>query len=1310
MVISGIVVLLAGVIKQRNWSRFMNQSLAASLLLLSVGAFHLHAADPADSHPHLHLIPWPKSVKAEEGYLGLSADTRIVAEDERLVPLANVVVGEIKLLTGLNVKTATGKGGPGDIVLRIDPELRAGAPILRVREREFVRSAEGAHTIDIGSQATITGYDYRAAAEGTATLLQLLGKSDDQFRFPKIKIKDWPHADYCGVMLDVARQDHSLDDVKKVVLLCRLYKARYLQLHLTDDQGWTFPSTKYPQLGTKNYGAHGGIAPRRYKLDELKELVAYADARGVTIVPEFEVPGHSGAAVRAMPEVFDAIHPETKQPIGIGCMNMSSEALYPVLDTLIGEMCEVFHSSPYFHIGSDEVTSGRLSLNPSYRTFMDKHRLKDDHELANHFVREVCGIVKKHGKKAIKWEGLANFATKDVIIMCWEGNSTFATEAQARGYTTITCPWNLAVPWQDWNMYSCNASQLKRSDAVLGATLVAWEQPPLTHITNLRNLASRQERTWGPDNQVTVSGFAERFQPLDAIAGKLIDLPPKALRESQISTPLGTKDFLEPGFSLDGNDATYYESAVAPKAGDHFTITFPQPQSLHAIEVLTGSNGHGLLEAGELQVSADGKQFQTVGKLKAGSVRAVLKENRLLAVRLLATSPEKLPLVVRSINLQSLVELSGAVSNPAAVVGNGSVAALRGDTEFTYPIGACAMPVINRGFTLKLNNGGNAYSYSGPISGKGSVELQGAGPQAPLLLDGSLPNTLDGNWQVFGSVTLAKTPGVAALGGSIIVGGKSDHDAINWNASDQIDDKAQIKVLRSSAGAGRLLLNGHRERVGRLELADGAKLSTGSSVDGVLTVEELIVDGKRQPTGVYTSSEPWLEGNGYVVVGKVEFVDTQGTVKDPAKVFASSQIAALKGSTTFELTTGECATAVIVGNHPFALAAQQEASFSGFVTGTGPIQITAPSNREPLSITGRSTNTYSGATVLTSGVLKLGKERHSIAIPGNLTLGGSSPENVNDGVVWNEDGQLAPSATVTLQGTQPSFLDLNGHQASLSKVTLSKVAQIRTGERGILQVKQFHFDGKRLKDGEYNASQSWLKGTGKVIVDARVDVQGIVGSPESQIGSGNVANLTGKTTFAYPASGCPVDVITNGHTLVLDSGNGNAFALTGSISGNGNVEFHMGPSYTDYKDAPLPIAGDRPNTATGKFLVRKGRVQLEKPKGVDAISGDVIVGGQGFNDCLFWKQGEQIKDTVHITLVDAGSNGAAYLDLNGHVETVASLTLTSKNKVRTASAEGVAGILTVKALVIDGVSKPAGKYMAETEKWIDGKGAVMVAP
>ena len=121
-------------------------------------------------------------------------------------------------------------------------------------------------------------------------------------------------------------------------------------------------------------------------------------------------------------------------------------------------------------------------------------------------------------------------------------------------------------------------------------------------------------------------------------------------------------------------------------------------------------------------------------------------------------------------------------------------------------------------------------------------------------------------------------------------------------------------------------------------------------------------------------------------------------------------------------------------------------------------------------------------------------------------------------------------------------------------------------------------------------------------------------------------------------------------------------------------------------------------------------MQLEKPAGVAAISGDVTVGGQGFNDCLFWVNSDQLEDSVKITLIGAGSNGAAHLHLNGCSETVAGLTMTAGNTIKTDAVGGASGVLTVKTLMIDGVKKPAGSYTSATEKWIEGKGKVVVQP
>ena len=154
----------------------------------------------------------------------------------------------------------------------------------------------------------------------------------------------------------------------------------------------------------------------------------------------------------------------------------------------------------------------------------------------------------------------------------------------------------------------------------------------------------------------------------------------------------------------------------------------------------------------------------------------------------------------------------------------------------------------------------------------------------------------------------------------------------------------------------------------------------------------------------------------------------------------------------------------------------------------------------------------------------------------------------------------------------------------------------------------------------------------------------------------------------------------------------------------------MAPSSSHLKDKALILTGTKLNTTTGKFHIATGRVSLEKPEGVDAISGDVLVGGQGFNDCLFWGHSNQIKDSATITVLNAGNNGAAYLHLNGCNESVAALVMNPNTSIKTDNPEGQSGTLTVKSLTVNSIKKSAGTYTAATEKWIEGKGKIVVMP
>jgi hexosaminidase len=523
----------------------------------------------------LPLIPRPKSLAREPGEMVLTGQGRIVVTDPKLSPLGRVLSDEIYLTTGLRLRTTGGKPRGGDIVLRLSPGVKAGTKILSVRAGKLVRTDEGAHTLKVTDRAEVAGFDYRAAAEGTATLLQAIRADGKRFVLPRMTVRDWPHADFTGAMVDVARQENTLESLRQCVQVCRLYKVRYLHLHLTDDQAWTFPSTAFPKLGARNGAAHGGPAPRRYDLDALKALVKYADARGVTLVPEIEMPGHTGAARGAMPAVFSCVDPKTGKVGDVGMFNLASPKLYEALDTLIGEVADVFASSPFIHLGGDEISGlAALAARPETKAFMKQKGLKNPGELLNYFTLRVDEMVRKRGKKSVLWEGGAMEASKDIVVVAWDGNSRSAERLAAKGITTITCPWNLGVPWPKWDMYVCNGSFLKRTDPVLGAMIVAWERTGEVHVQMLRDgVPRRQERTWGPDNVIVEKDFDSRFAATDRLLDLLLfgfhvkhDPPVKvealAHRLCRITTPVSLA----------------VESAV-PGATLHYTLDGREPRA-----------------------------------------------------------------------------------------------------------------------------------------------------------------------------------------------------------------------------------------------------------------------------------------------------------------------------------------------------------------------------------------------------------------------------------------------------------------------------------------------------------------------------------------------------------------------------------------------------------------------------------------------------------------------------------------------------------------------------------------------------------
>ena len=464
--------------------------LSVSLTFVVAATLYAQSITPPATDPALDsltIVPWPKSARVAQGEMALSAKNRIVVAAPALRGLAEIFSREVLSLTGLRLAVATGTAQASDISLALDPALKGEAYVVNVTDRAVIRGA-----------------DYNAVAMGTVTLLQSMEKRGDAVRLPQVTVEDGPQSPYCGMMLDIARKFHSLDVLRDCVEMCRFYKIHYFRLHMTDDQSFMFPSTAFPQLGHAE--------KRCYTVEELRALVKYADQRGVTLVPELELPGHAGPLVGAFPEVFGFKDAKTGKYGYAGMFNIFSEKAAPIIETLIGELCDVFASSPYIHLGGDEV--GYYDREAAGVVLQGRGLTVE--EATKQFYTRVYGAVRKRGKQVMVWEMPFD---KEAVVTAWNGSQA---ELVKGGNRIVNVPWHVRpgrfrYEWNIWQICQKDERiQMERTPMVLGAEMVLWEQPGSVALPVLRvGATTRQEHVYNPDAGRTYEDFVRRFAVAD---------------------------------------------------------------------------------------------------------------------------------------------------------------------------------------------------------------------------------------------------------------------------------------------------------------------------------------------------------------------------------------------------------------------------------------------------------------------------------------------------------------------------------------------------------------------------------------------------------------------------------------------------------------------------------------------------------------------------------------------------------------------------------------------------------------------------
>ncbi len=273
--------------------------------------------------------------------------------------------------------------------------------------------------------ATVTG-----ALRGLETLAQLIGSGPD---VQSVHIEDKPRFPWRGLMLDVSRHWMPIEVVERNLDAMAAVKLNVFHWHLSDDQGFRAESKRFPRL--QQFGSDGHF----YTQAQIRQVVDYARDRGIRVVPEFDIPGHTTSWFVGYPELASAPGPytiERKWGIFQPTMDPTREETYAFLDDFIGEMANLFPDS-YFHIGGDEVEETQWKSSAAIQSFAKQHQLDDSRALHAYFNLRLEQILKKHGKTMVGWDEVLNPGlAHDTVIQSWRGQASLA-EAARKGYRGI---------------------------------------------------------------------------------------------------------------------------------------------------------------------------------------------------------------------------------------------------------------------------------------------------------------------------------------------------------------------------------------------------------------------------------------------------------------------------------------------------------------------------------------------------------------------------------------------------------------------------------------------------------------------------------------------------------------------------------------------------------------------------------------------------------------------------------------------------------------------------------------------------------
>ncbi len=419
-----------------------------AVILLSLLAASAFAADPAPA-----LVPLPLKLEHREGAFNLHLKTPLLA-DTTSRETGQCLAERLRKATGYKLKVVASK----------ERAASKGAILLTTADAKAALGPEGYELTVAPDSVVIRASGQAGMFYGVQSLLQLLPPEafasqpapGRAWNIPCVQIEDQPRFKWRGFMFDVSRHFFTKAEVKQVLDTLALLKVNTFHFHLVDDQGWRLPIKKYPRLTTVSawrdeagfgldpklstaYGPDGRYGGYYTKAD-IREIVAYAAARHITVVPEIEMPGHSCAALAAYPELSctgGPYTPNTKGGVFAGIYCAGKEESFEFLQNVLAEVCELFPGQ-YIHIGGDEVPKDNWKQCARCQARIKQEGLKNEHELQSYFTRRIEKFINARGRTLIGWSEIREGGlAQNAVVMDWIGG---AVEAASAGHDVIMAP------------------------------------------------------------------------------------------------------------------------------------------------------------------------------------------------------------------------------------------------------------------------------------------------------------------------------------------------------------------------------------------------------------------------------------------------------------------------------------------------------------------------------------------------------------------------------------------------------------------------------------------------------------------------------------------------------------------------------------------------------------------------------------------------------------------------------------------------------------------------------------------------------